>query len=293
MSETLINPNQIKEPNKIEMNTAVISINEIKADTNYVFTNKSITSITLSGCEESYKQTTIQFSTNVNAPEIVDNSGISWNQDLALLKPFTDYIIFIVNKIGIVQKYNNTSNKELNATVIGSLDISNNFIVKGFSASNNLQIDTDIQSTDSFELQLKYQRLYASGSSTENLIMFGTQQLGISTTSHKWWLWFSNVDEGASSNNFLDLEKWIWVRVKYDTSTSKIKVDFSFTGEFDGEEKTMFDSSVSQGVDINNIYITTNTLEYMSCEIDMKECWLKINNSFAWTGVVYNDQGNA
>lgn len=88
------------------IDTASITVSEIKANTNYVFSNNAITSITLSGCETSFDETTIEFTTGSTAPTLTDNSGITWVDGSApTLNASKSYIIVIFNKIGFVKEY--------------------------------------------------------------------------------------------------------------------------------------------------------------------------------------------
>ena len=88
------------------IDTASITVSEIKANTNYVFSNNAITDITLSGCETSFEETTIEFTTGSTAPTLTDNSGITWVDGSApTLNASKSYIIVIFNKIGFVKEY--------------------------------------------------------------------------------------------------------------------------------------------------------------------------------------------
>lgn len=88
------------------IDTASVTVSEIKANTNYVFSNNAITDITLSGCETSFEETTIEFTTGSTAPTLTDNSGITWVDGSApTLNASKSYIIVIFNKIGFVKEY--------------------------------------------------------------------------------------------------------------------------------------------------------------------------------------------
>lgn len=88
------------------IDTASVTVSEIKANTNYVFSNNAITDITLSGCETSFEETTIEFATGSTAPTLTDNSGITWVDGSApTLNASKSYIIVIFNKIGFVKEY--------------------------------------------------------------------------------------------------------------------------------------------------------------------------------------------
>lgn len=90
----------------VEIDTASITISEIKANTNYVFTNANITDITFNGCQTSFEETTIEFSTGSSAPTLTDNSGITWVDGSApTLNANKNYIIVIFNKKGLVREY--------------------------------------------------------------------------------------------------------------------------------------------------------------------------------------------
>lgn len=90
----------------ITIDTASITISEIKANANYVFSNNAITDITLTACETSFEETTIEFSTGGSAPTLTDNSGITWVDGSApTLNASKSYIIVIFNKLGFVKEY--------------------------------------------------------------------------------------------------------------------------------------------------------------------------------------------
>lgn len=90
----------------ITIDTASITISEIKANANYVFSNNAITDITLTACETSFEETSIEFSTGGSAPTLTDNSGITWVDGSApTLNASKSYIIVIFNKIGFVKEY--------------------------------------------------------------------------------------------------------------------------------------------------------------------------------------------
>lgn len=89
------------------IDTASVTVSEIKANTNYVFSNNAITDITLSGCETSFEETTIEFTTGSTAPLVTDNSSITWmdNFDITNLSANKSYLIVIFNKLGFVKEY--------------------------------------------------------------------------------------------------------------------------------------------------------------------------------------------
>ena len=88
------------------IDTASVTVSEIKANTNYVFSNNAITDITLSGCETSFEETTIEFTTGSTAPTLTDNSGITWvDGSSPSLNASKSYIIVIFNKLGFVKEY--------------------------------------------------------------------------------------------------------------------------------------------------------------------------------------------
>lgn len=78
----------------------------LEANKNYVLTNTAITDITLSSCETSYQETTIQFTTGATAPSLTDSSGISWvDYSAPILQANKTYIICIWNKKGFYKEY--------------------------------------------------------------------------------------------------------------------------------------------------------------------------------------------
>ena len=90
----------------ITIDTASITIAEIKANANYVFSNNAITDITLTACETSFEETSIEFTTGSSAPTLTDNSGITWVDGSApTLNANKSYLIVIFNKLGLVKEY--------------------------------------------------------------------------------------------------------------------------------------------------------------------------------------------
>lgn len=78
----------------------------LAANKNYVLTNTDITDITLSSCETSYQETTIQFTTGATPPSLTDSSGISWvDYSAPVLQANKTYIICIWNKKGFYKEY--------------------------------------------------------------------------------------------------------------------------------------------------------------------------------------------
>lgn len=91
----------------ITIDTASITIAEVKANKNYVFSSNAITDITLTACETSFEETSIEFSTGGTAPTLTDNSGITWVDEGAtpVLSSNKSYIIVIFNKLGFIREY--------------------------------------------------------------------------------------------------------------------------------------------------------------------------------------------
>lgn len=180
-----------------------------------------------------------------------------------------------------------SSKPTLNATVVGSPTISKDFIVSGFDPNSYLLIPFN-NNSDSFELQIKFQRYQDSPTFTDVLIA-GTIALGFTS---RWWLWCLNIDTGSLSYSYSDYNKWIWVRIKYTKATNNLLIKFSYTGRFVGEEVTMFNSSLNSVLNILRIAFGGGggggDREYMVGEIDMKECWIKSldGTQTFWKGVI-------
>ena len=88
----------------IEVDTASITIANIQPNKNYVFTNNAITDITLTACETSLEETSIQFTTGSSAPTLTDNSGLVWFGGIPTLQANTTYVIVIFNKQAFYQE---------------------------------------------------------------------------------------------------------------------------------------------------------------------------------------------
>lgn len=89
------------------IDTASVTVSEIKANTNYVFSNNAITDITLSGCETSFEETSIEFTlpADISNFSFTDNSGITWVDGSPTFNASKSYLIVIFNKLGFVKEY--------------------------------------------------------------------------------------------------------------------------------------------------------------------------------------------
>ena len=88
----------------IEIDTASVTIDNVLANKNYVLSNNAITDITLTACETSMEETTIQFTTGSSAPTLTDNSGLVWFDGIPTLQANTTYVIVIFNKQAFYQE---------------------------------------------------------------------------------------------------------------------------------------------------------------------------------------------
>lgn len=89
----------------ITIDTASVSIAEIKKNTNYKLSNANITDITFSGVEVSDQVTTIEFTTGATAPTFTDTSGINWaDGETPVFQSYQHYLIVIFNGIGFVKE---------------------------------------------------------------------------------------------------------------------------------------------------------------------------------------------
>lgn len=93
-----------KKPATVTISDASVTIAEVKANTNYIFSNANITGITLTACETSLEESTIQFTTGSSAPTLTDNSGLVWFDGIPTLLPNTTYVIVIFNKQAFYQE---------------------------------------------------------------------------------------------------------------------------------------------------------------------------------------------
>ena len=92
-------------PTTVTISTASISL-AIEGNKNYILDNADITDITISSCETSYQETTIQITTGATAPTLTDSSGITWIDGSApILQANMNYLILIWNKKGFVREY--------------------------------------------------------------------------------------------------------------------------------------------------------------------------------------------
>ena len=92
-------------PSTVTIDTASVTISEIKANTNYKLTSNALTDITFSGCETSDEVTTIEFTTGENDVTFTDNSGIDWaDGETPVFYAYQHYLIVIFNKVGFVKE---------------------------------------------------------------------------------------------------------------------------------------------------------------------------------------------
>lgn len=90
---------------EIIIDTATVTIDEIKANANYKLTNATISAITFSGVETSDLVTTIEFTTGATAPTFTDTSGIDWaDGETPVFQSYQHYLIVIFNGIGFVKE---------------------------------------------------------------------------------------------------------------------------------------------------------------------------------------------
>ena len=97
--------NYKQKAEEIIINDTAITKSNILANKNYVFNSNAITSITLTACETSFEETTIEFSTGATAPTLTDNTGIVWVDGSApALNANKSYLIVIFNNLGFVKE---------------------------------------------------------------------------------------------------------------------------------------------------------------------------------------------
>ena len=89
----------------ITIDTAIVTIDKIKKNTNYYLSNANITSITFSDVEVSRQVTTIEFTTGATAPTFTDTSGIDWaDGETPVFQSYQHYLIVIFNGTGFVKE---------------------------------------------------------------------------------------------------------------------------------------------------------------------------------------------
>ena len=92
-------------PTKVTISTASVSL-DVEANKTYVLDGSVVTSITLTSCETSYQETTIQITTGSTAPTFTDSAGITWVDGSApILQTNMKYIILIWDKQGFLKEY--------------------------------------------------------------------------------------------------------------------------------------------------------------------------------------------
>lgn len=94
----------LPQANEIVVDNASISV-DLKANTNYKFTNSAITDITISSCQDSSLDIYIKFTTGGSAPTLTDNSGIVWADGQPVLQANKTYVIVIVDKIAYYKEF--------------------------------------------------------------------------------------------------------------------------------------------------------------------------------------------
>lgn len=90
--------NKKEKAETITIDTASVTITNVQANKNYVFTNNTLTDITFTACETSFEETSINFTTGNSAPTFTDNANIKWFGGIPEMKTNTTYTIVIFNK---------------------------------------------------------------------------------------------------------------------------------------------------------------------------------------------------
>lgn len=91
----------------ITISTASVTIANVQANKNYVLSSSALTDITLTACETSFEETSINFTTGSSAPTFTDNASIKWFGGVPEMKANTTYTIVIFNKQAYWQEQEN------------------------------------------------------------------------------------------------------------------------------------------------------------------------------------------
>lgn len=96
-----------KKAETITIDTASVTIANVQANKNYVLSSSALTDITLTDCETSFEETSINFTTGSSAPTFTDNASIKWFGGVPEMKANTTYTIVIFNKQAYWQEQEN------------------------------------------------------------------------------------------------------------------------------------------------------------------------------------------
>lgn len=96
-----------KKAETITIDTASVTIANVQANKNYVLSSSALTGITLTACETSFEETSINFTTGSSAPTFTDNASIKWFGGVPEMKANTTYTIVIFNKQAYWQEQEN------------------------------------------------------------------------------------------------------------------------------------------------------------------------------------------
>lgn len=189
-------------------------------------------------------------------------------------------------------KYCTIKEENLNATVIGNPTISDDYIVSNFSASNKLGLPMTLDPTQPYEIQIKF-KLNSStdadnrgliGVTTSGIFCFWINRTGkivfnTSNSTTDWTISQLESTDALSANTYY-WGRAIFTGTKYELYLSTDGINWAL------------EDSVNSSIPANNGNPLTLYLGnmhpgnwYLKGSMDLKECYIKSNNTFLWQGV--------
>lgn len=187
----------------------------------------------------------------------------------------------------------------INATVIGTPTISNDFIVSNFAANNYLYIPTNftLTSNDVIQFNVKAKR---TGNHTGGILLatavysvrekFGKFEIG---GNKEWELYYDTCHVLANAGYYTTINTWYWYRIIIDNNTKTISMYGSTTGQYNGEQDLIISGTFTDIISswyfrIGSDGGNSSSLgwgNFWDGQIDFKETNLKINDNIIWQGI--------
>ena len=187
----------------------------------------------------------------------------------------------------------------INATVIGTPTISNDFIVSNFAANNYLYIPTSfiLTSNDVIQFNAKAKR---TGNRTGGILLatavysvrekFGKFEIG---GNKEWELYYDTCHVLANAGYYTTINTWYWYRIIIDNNTKTISMYGSTTGQYNGEQDLIISGTFTDIISswyfrIGSDGGNSSSLgwgNFWDGQIDFKETNLKINDNIIWQGI--------
>lgn len=179
-------------------------------------------------------------------------------------------------------------------TRIGNLTITEDYIAKNFTTSNYLKLNNIFNPGSSiWKMQFKFKQyaldnnwraLFGSYSSdfTSGAHLFLSQSgkiaVELTSTNGSW-----NIADIASNDQVFTANEWYWVQLEFTGSDYNAYISddgINFTKIIGVTTPTPINATKTQTIGIDQ-YMNSDT-QLLNGELDLKECWIKINNEYWW-----------